>query len=118
MNEIERMFYDAFCEVDEEFNIKPQYPVGIYTVDFLVNGTVVVEIDGHERHKTKEQRYEDYRRERFLMKEGYIVVRFMGSEVFVNPKKCIEEVEEIDCLFQTKITDAHDEGIKWGMGLK
>ena len=80
--------------------VESQYPVGIYIIDFyfwdaLTNQKYAVEIDGHEAHKTKEQRFNDYRRERFLMKEGYKVIRFMGSEVYTDAGGCIKELMEI-----------------------
>ena len=99
MNEIERKFYDAF--INESVNpmhklqcsqyIKDQVVIGNYVVDFLINDKFIVEIDGHEWHKTKEQRYDDYRRERYLIRLGYIVIRFTGSEVFVDPRQCAVE---------------------------
>ncbi|WP_421662298.1 DUF559 domain-containing protein [Lysinibacillus telephonicus] len=55
-----------------------------------------VECDGHEFHeKTKEQVRSDRFRERCLMKEGYTVVRFAGSEIFDDAQKCALEVWEI-----------------------
>ena len=107
MNKIEQMFFDAWNDYEKGFDceapssdIWPEIPlekqtvVGIYKVDFTM-GTCAVEIDGHETHKTKEQRYNDYQRERFLQKKGYTVVRFMGSEVFLDPLKCVMDVLEI-----------------------
>ena len=99
MNDIEQKFYDAFIKYNPEFVIKSQAPIGIYIADFVLypDSTlpVAVEIDGHEYHKTKEQRLNDYRRERFFMKEGYIVIRFMASEVFVDAERCVDEAHEI-----------------------
>lgn len=109
MNEIEQRFYDAWEDWSEVFDdedgdeqskhlpylmLEPQYIIGVYKVDFKI-GSCVVEIDGHEAHKTKEQRYKDYQRERFLQKEGYTVIRFTGSEVYLNPKQCVLEMLEI-----------------------
>jgi very-short-patch-repair endonuclease len=123
MNEIERKFYDAFCDYyglkgfndDDEallkvaeikgivFNdLQAQFPIDLSIVDFyfeieLPFSTIsfVVEIDGHEYHKTKEQRYHDYVRERKLQAKGIIVVRFTASEVFVNAESCVEELDKI-----------------------
>jgi very-short-patch-repair endonuclease len=80
-------------------SIDCQAPVGIYVVDFLIHSTIgldfVVEIDGHESHKTKEQRFKDYRRERFLQEEGKTVFRFMASEVYVDALQCAQWVVDI-----------------------
>jgi very-short-patch-repair endonuclease len=107
LNELEQKFYDAFIderdntdnEVCYELNIVPQVVVGIYRVDFVVNGKYVIEIDGHEFHKTKEQREHDYIRERYLVKHGFIVIRFTGTEVFLSCASCaVEAVKIIDDL--------------------
>lgn len=122
MNEIERKFYDAFCDYynlkgfgDEDgilalaekgglnFNdLQVQFPIDLNIVDFYIElllpiATIsfAVEIDGHEYHKTKEQRYHDYVRERKLQAKGIIVVRFTASEVFVNAEACVEELDII-----------------------
>lgn len=44
-------------------------------------GAVVVELDGQESHKTKEQRAKDARRDRWFMARGIRVLRWTGSEV-------------------------------------
>lgn len=89
-----------------------QRPIGIYIVDFLFEGTsghkYVVEIDGHDAHKTKEQRFKDYRRERFLQEEGYTVFRFMASEVYVNAVACVRWVFNTISEMETK----HDEEVQ------
>lgn len=104
MNEIEQRFYDTFCSMAENpehlicIDILCQQPIGIYVPDFIY-GNIVVEIDGHDWHKTKEQREKDYTRERYFQKMGYIPVRFMATEVFLNPQKCVEEMVEIFNFF-------------------
>lgn len=121
MNEIEKKYFDAFQfamsdkveHVDDESGyiriqyerglceLYAQYPVDIYIVDFLLDTydpimpKYIIEIDGHEYHKTKQQRHNDYERERFLQQKGYRIIRFTGSEVFVNPRKCVYETIQI-----------------------
>lgn len=86
----------AVCMLELEI----QYPLGIYIIDFylwdeLTNQKYAIEIDGHEAHKTKEQRFNDYRRERFLMREGFKVIRFMGSEVYTDALGCVKELMKL-----------------------
>lgn len=51
-----------------------------------------IEIDGHIWHeKTKEQVRRDKERERFLVSQGWKLLRFTGSEVFVDVHKSVEE---------------------------
>lgn len=120
---IEQMFYAAalaICEAqglplnpcDEEFNgvvlrargltLVPQYPVGKYTVDFLLKqenlgpddiyGPVVVELDGHAFHdRDKHQRAYEKARDRFLVRSGYRVLHYTGSEVVADPFRVADE---------------------------
>lgn len=87
--------------------------IGSYRVDFLVREKkFVIEIDGHEWHKTKEQRTRDCERQRALNIQGYFVIRFTGSEVYRDAKKCVNETkslldahipkEEIDPTYASK----------------
>lgn len=69
-----------------------------YYVDFqfktrtLANLALLVELDGHDFHeKTKEQVRKDKERERDLIKNGYTILRYTGSEVYANPQKVVLE---------------------------
>lgn len=65
-----------------------------YRVDFLYrdeNKTIAIELDGHESHKTKDQRTHDARKDRFLKQRGIDVVRFTGTELTAEPMRCIDE---------------------------
>lgn len=132
MNEIECKFYDAFCDYyglkdfdDDDgitrivenggiaFNdLQAQFPLGLNIVDFYFELYLefsrlafAVEIDGHDYHKTKEQRYHDYMRERKLQAQGIIVVRFTASEVYVNAEACVEELNNIMEKFYEDASD-------------
>lgn len=70
--------------------IEPQYWIGSYRVDFAIpDKKIVIELDGHDYHKTKEQRTGDAKRERFLELEGWRVIRFTGSEVHKSAFDCV-----------------------------
>lgn len=146
MNKIEQMFYDAVLKVSLEKmhnvgyqlgmgaseyieagegciyfiqSLEAQKPIGIYKADFLFTTDYkeyVVEIDGHDYHKTKEQRFCDYKRERFFYSEGKIVFRFMASEVYVDAENCarwVLEMIEKDVLEMTSFEiKAYDRGIE------
>lgn len=77
-----------------------------YKADFMVtvpdfnnsknNKSYVIEIDGHAYHNlTKEQAQHDRERDRMFAKHGYTVLRFTGSECFLNPSKCWIELFNI-----------------------
>lgn len=103
---IEQIFFMEwrFLNIDEQHgvNIRPQNALKLdgrdYTIDFVVESPdgkmkLAVELDGHEFHeKTKEQAAYDRARERTIVRHGYTIFRFTGSEVMRNPRKCVEEV--------------------------
>lgn len=77
-----------------------------YIPDFAIyinnqNAGFVVEIDGHEWHeKTKEQVRADKEKDRSYLKNKFIPIRFTGSEVYHNTKRCVDELFEIiACTF-------------------
>jgi very-short-patch-repair endonuclease len=81
--------------------LTPQQKVVIghreYHVDFVVTKpghqlNIAIELDGHEFHeRTKEQAAKDRARERALTVANFTVVRFTGSEIIKNPRRCVEE---------------------------
>lgn len=93
---IESNFYDAmqaYCYGDE---LEPQTEISanghLYRADFAIpSKRIVIELDGHEYHKTKEQRTKDARRERDLQTAGWKVIRFTGTEVHRDAYKCAED---------------------------
>lgn len=78
--------------------IKPQAKIGTYKVDFLISQhgigpddvlkPIVVELDGHDFHdKDKRQRSYEKARDRYLIKQGYKVFHYTGSDVVADPFK-------------------------------
>jgi hypothetical protein len=130
MNKIEQIFYDAYETVIDEYTndgkydnanidfaimagLYPQFVIGIYVADFVM-GDCAIEIDGHDAHKTKEQREHDYKRERYLLRNGYIPVRFTGTEVFLQPRKCILEAAEIAYKQESGLIEQWQNGVEFG----
>jgi very-short-patch-repair endonuclease len=87
---------------------EPQHAVKIeaktYYLDFLLalllpndkSVQIAIECDGHDFHeKTKQQARADKQRERALIKAGYTVVRFTGSEIYADPHKCADEIYDV-----------------------
>lgn len=105
MNEIELLFYNAYMDEESDYafacELRPQAVIGPYKVDFVCMNCVI-EIDGHEYHKTKEQRDHDYKRERYLLKNGYTPIRFTGTEVFLDPVSCARDASQIIGLVEYK----------------
>lgn len=90
---IETNLYMAFLRKTDKYILLPQEKIGKYRVDFLVEGRrIVVECDGYDYHKTKEQLLIDCKRQRDLTLQGYQVIRFSGTEINDNPDKCVKEL--------------------------
>lgn len=79
--------------------LKAQYNIGKYWVDFFIpKKGIVIELDGHPYHKTKEQRTYDANRERYLEKQGYQVIRFTGTEIFNDVKSAVKDALQISIV--------------------
>lgn len=99
---IEEIFWNA---LKLEHFISPQVRIGRYRVDFAIESyKIVIELDGHDFHKTKEQRTSDAERERYLQKNGWLVVRFTGTEIWRDVDGCIDDL--------LKIITAHSKSIR------
>lgn len=69
---------------------------GRYRVDFILkDARLIIELDGHDYHSTKEQLERDAIRQRYLTRAGYSVIRFTGREVNRDPAACVAEVREM-----------------------
>lgn len=77
-------------------NLRPQVIVGPYRVDLAIpEKKVAIELDGHEFHKTRQQRTQDAKRERYLQKQGWQIIRFTGTEIHKDVFECIDEAIQI-----------------------
>jgi very-short-patch-repair endonuclease len=77
-------------------NLQPQVIVGPYRVDLAVaEKKIAIELDGHEFHKTRSQRTNDAKRERYLQKLGWQVIRFTGTEIHKDVLECIDDAIQI-----------------------
>jgi very-short-patch-repair endonuclease len=94
---IEVPFYDALRDTGLTFAVQPriQGTDRQYRVDFLVfhdGRSVAVELDGHDWHKTKEQRSHDSERDRWFAARKIQTLRWTGSQVFADPQGCVSEL--------------------------
>jgi very-short-patch-repair endonuclease len=94
-----------YQQVEQRYGVKLQpqrkisTDVGEFSIDFVVkrHGSGVlplaIELDGHDFHeKTKAQASWDRKRERSIIRAGYLVVRFTGHEIVQDVEKCVQEV--------------------------
>jgi very-short-patch-repair endonuclease len=96
---IEAPFYDALQEAGLVFAVQPRVQgERTYRPDFIVfygGQAAVVEIDGHEGHKSKDQRNHDTARQNWFERMGLRVHRWTGSQVYANAAACVQQLLEI-----------------------
>lgn len=131
---VERMFLSGFADLDDQivavepgwlimsaadsaakYLVAPQIElptdIGPVVIDFAVLTArerigVAVEIDGHDWHeRTKAQAQRDRRRDRAVLRAGYLPVRFTGSEVWADARACAAEAAEIALLVMAKTSE-------------
>ena len=54
---------------------------GVGEVDMIILDFIVIEVDGWTFHSSKEQREKDLKRDRELLRRGYVVLRFTYDDV-------------------------------------
>jgi len=93
---------------DEKFALFQQFEIEEFRVDFcLPKVFLAIEIDGHEFHeRTKEQAAADKQRDRVLVRNGYRVLRFTGSEVYSDPAEVLAEVLDIALAIEALLIEA------------
>jgi hypothetical protein len=109
-------------DFDEKIVIEPQHMVtidnsetffidiAVYTKIFLrkdkktvFENKIAIECDGHDYHSTKPQITRDNKRTRKLIKEGWSVLRYSGSEIYKESKtELIEVTNEVLKIFNQK----------------
>jgi very-short-patch-repair endonuclease len=76
--------------------LKPQVEEGPYKIDLAhPEKKIAIELDGHDFHKTRSQRTNDAKRERYLQMKGWKVIRFTGTEIYNDLLGCIDEAVTI-----------------------
>ncbi|MGV8900306.1 MAG: endonuclease domain-containing protein [Burkholderiaceae bacterium] len=90
---IEKSFREACAGEGIHFDSEEQ--AGRYRVNFFDKSMrLVIELYGHEAHKSKKARTYDAKRDRQLHRDGYTVLRLTGSEIFTSLNRCIEVVKQ------------------------
>ena len=99
LSPIQKMFVEACGKAGIHFDTEEQ--VSRYRVDCIDKSRrLVIELDGHEYHKSKEDRTSDAKRDRQLHRDGYTVLRFTGSEVWSNTHGCVTEIQQTLALME------------------
>lgn len=87
--------------------IRYNYKVGSREVDVVIpSRRLAVQLDSRQFHfRDYEKFVDDMARDRDIAQEGYIVVRFAGTEVFGNPERVAREILEIAGLREKEIEE-------------
>lgn len=90
---IERRLYDCLKFRGEL--VKTQVPCGKYRIDIALPAyRIAIECDGKAYHSTKEQKARDSRKNAYLRKQGWKVLRFSGSRITRDLKGIIARIEK------------------------
>jgi very-short-patch-repair endonuclease len=87
----EGIFYRLLSDNGIEF--KFQYRVGHYRIDYLVGDDLVVELDGPQ-HSTIENKIHDEKRDSYLEKMGYRILRIPIWIVSMSPSAVLATIKE------------------------
>lgn len=68
---------------------------GVGTVDFLLEGFLIVELDGIAFHLEPRQFKKDRRRDNEATRQGMLVLRFFYDDVVYAPEKMLRHVREV-----------------------
>jgi very-short-patch-repair endonuclease len=92
---IERKLYEALTW--SGYNVKAQYvvPPARYRIDLaLPQYKIAIECDGRAYHSTPEQKRHDQKKDAYLRRKGWKVLRFPGSVIHANVGDVIQQIEE------------------------
>ena len=79
----------------EGVKFRRQQPLGDYIVDFVcLERRIVIEVDGGQHMSAREK---DSERDKWLVEQGFRVLRFWNNEVFKNTDGVLEKIRE-SCL--------------------
>jgi len=95
---IEEKIYEILKEdeIPAERQLFVHEGANTYCLDFGIfckEGKIDVECDGKAYHTTQEDREEDRLRNNELASNGWIVLRFTGSEINQNVRKCVKKIK-------------------------
>lgn len=78
----------------EGLKFRRQHQIGNYIVDFVcLEKKLVIELDGGQ-HAEPDKKEDDRKRDAWLEKEGYRVLRFWDNEVLLNSKEVLTVIRE------------------------
>ena len=76
------------------FDAQVQIP-GIGRVDFLIEGFLIVEVDGFAFHSTRKALRQDLARNNASTVHGYAVLRYPPEVIWFNPEQVLAEIRAV-----------------------
>ncbi|MCM3032819.1 endonuclease domain-containing protein [Niallia sp. MER 6] len=90
---IERRLYDAL--VFNGYDVSTQVHCGSYRIDIaLISYRLAIECDGKQWHSSPEQKAHDRRKNRYLQKNGWKVLRFSGRQINGQLPKVLTRIKK------------------------
>jgi very-short-patch-repair endonuclease len=72
------------------YKFRRQHPIGPYIVDFIcIESMLIIEVDGGQHDESK---CYDFKRDKWLEKKGFRVLRFWNNEVLTSIENVIEVI--------------------------
>jgi very-short-patch-repair endonuclease len=87
-SKIEGIFYNELTTNGIKFDF--QFPIGPYRADYLINKFLVVELDGPQHEKKR-----DERRDKYMRQMGYKILRVPTWLLCADSKAVIESIKDI-----------------------
>src|SRR3989338_5872819 len=83
----------------ENFKFRRQEPMGDYVLDYVCyEKGIVIEIDSGQ-HAIPMQKEKDEERDKWLKRQGFMVLRYWNNEVLTNIEGVLEEIRRSNTLF-------------------
>ncbi|MFB3160453.1 DUF559 domain-containing protein [Neobacillus sp. 179-J 1A1 HS] len=90
---IERRLYDAL--ISRGYSVSTQVWCGKYRIDIALLGPrIAIECDGKDYHSSAEQKAHDRRKNAYLRRHGWKVMRFTGSQINGNMRQIITRIDK------------------------
>ncbi|CAM5432714.1 hypothetical protein SAFG77S_08033 [Streptomyces afghaniensis] len=90
---IERRLYDEL--IYNGYDVTPQVRCGAYRIDLaLIAHRIAIECDGKAYHSSPEQKAHDRKKDRYLRKNGWTVMRFSGRQINGQMPKILAKIQK------------------------
>lgn len=80
------------CLMGQGITLELQFPIDKCRADFVINECLIVEIDGAAYHTSKEAIRRDTRRDKFIRRQGFHILRIPAKYPLYRPSAAINKV--------------------------